>query len=892
MYLYKKEKKREQQDSSLGLENSNKLVFGLCSFSRRLPLRPSLAGRHPTHPSPEAISSHRNNTPKRKGKLPSFKHLSRPSPCYNDIPYPLNLPSSFPMSLPDHSPLLLLVVLFLLVTIPTISCHLSTVAISHVSNQTIVCALLHSHTSKQFDLNCTSIAKRVQRNYPSANNSSYTAIAAGDGFLCALGWIPVAGLSTMRWWEFKQESGNSSNPKSKRVYRGSPLVSLSAGDTHVCGLQEGSTRKLDCWRWPQLVFPEELNFTDIAVGADFVCGLLSVSQQIQCFGNDSTVVSLEPNGSYVTLAAGSQHACAVSKGGELVCWGIGAPEVERNPFEIGSLALGENRTCALSTNGAVKCWGENSQLPNGLSMSQFVAIEAKGSALCGVLMANYSLVCWGNEIFKPHLMVFNRVLPGSCVPMSTCPCGVLAGSANICGNGAAGIAICGPCRSARQANPPPPPPPPPLPPTPPSSGSGRRRLVFIVIGSVSLAVVLLAAAIWFIILPVYRNNGRIHDTVRLHAAAAAAAPLPPGVPSERVRPNVEAFSNLLINRQLSIGHSSTIKEFPLAALLAATDNFSDDHKIGSGGFGLVYRAVLDDGRVVAIKRAEPPTAAAATSSTSHADRRRRDRDREAAFLSELALLSRVNHKNLVRLLGFCNQDGERILVYEFMPNGTLHDHLHKLAVSPLASWAARLRVALDAARGIEYLHAYAVPPIIHRDIKSSNILLDATWTAKVADFGLSLLSPSSDDEDTRDLSSPRAAGTVGYMDPQYYRLQHLTTKSDVYSFGVVLLELLTGCRAVHRNDDSGTPTNLVEYAVPHIDADDVHRVMDRRLPPPTPSEIETVAFVGYLAADCVSPDGTDRPTMTEIVSGLERAMAACAGQAPPALSRSATARSF
>ncbi|XP_019708334.2 LOW QUALITY PROTEIN: serine/threonine-protein kinase-like protein CCR4 [Elaeis guineensis] len=800
------------------------------------------------------------------------------------------------MSLPNHSPPLLLSLLLLLITIPTISCHLSTIAISHVSNQTIVCALLLS--PNPFDLNCTSIAKRVQRNYPSANNSSYTAIAAGDGFLCALASIPFpAGtLSTMRWWEFKQQSGNSSIPDSKRLYRGPSLVSLSAGDTHVCGLRGGAIRKLDCWRWPQLLVPRGLNFTDIAVGADFVCGLLPASQQIQCFGNDSTVVSQKPNGSYLTLAAGSRHACAVSKIGELVCWGIGAPEVERNPFEISSLALGENRTCALSTNGTVKCWGENSQLPNGLSKSQFVAIEAKGNALCGVLMVNYSLFCWGNDIFKPHPMVFKRVLPGACVRMSTCSC-VLAGSANICSKGAA---ICEPCSSAPKANPLPPlsPPPPPrsnsTPPPQRSSGS-RRRLVFIVIGSVSLAVILLAAAVWFIILPIYRNSGRIHDTVGLHAGAAEA-PLPPGVPSDRIRRDIAEYSNPLINRQLSIGHSSTIKEYPLAVLLAATDNFSDDHKIGSGGFGSVYRAVLDDGRVVAIKRAEPPlrpTDPASSASTSHADqRRRRDRDREAAFLSELALLSRVNHKNLVRLLGFCNQSGERVLVYEFMANGTLHDHLHKLAVSPLASWAARLRVALDAARGIEYLHAYAVPPIIHRDIKSSNILLDATWTAKVADFGLSLLSPSSDDEDTRDPSSPRAAGTVGYMDPQYYRLQYLTTKSDVYSFGVVLLELLTGCRAVHRNDESGTPTNLVEYAVPHIDEDDVHRVMDQRLPPPTPSEIETVAFVGYLAADCVSPDGKDRPTMSEIVAGLERAMAACAGQPQPVLMRSATARSF
>ncbi|KAG1331187.1 hypothetical protein COCNU_02G011550 [Cocos nucifera] len=571
------------------------------------------------------------------------------------------------MSLPNHSPLLLLLVLLFFLSISTISCHLSTIAISHVSNNTIVCALLPSHANKHFDLNCTSIAKRVQRNYPSANNGSYTAIAAGNGFLCALGPTAFSDASSMHWWEFKQESGgNGSIPHSKRVYQGPPLVSLSAGDTHVCGLQGGAARKLDCWRWPQLVFPKELNFTDIAV-----------------------------------------------------------------------------------------------------------------------------------------------------------------------------------------------------------------------------AVGLAATAICFIVLRTYRNNGRVHDMVRLHGAAAAAV-VPP--------PEVVEVSNLPIDRRLSLminqGHSSTIEEFPLAVLLAATDNFSDDQKIGSGSFGSVYRATLDDGRTVAIKRDKISAATAAASSTSLADRRRWDRDREAAFLSELALLSRVNHKNLVRLLGFCSQAGERALVYEFMANRTLHDHLHKLAASPLASWAARLKVALDAARGIEYLHVYAVPPIIHRDIKPSNILLDATWTAKVADFGLSILSPSSpDDDDTRHVSSPRAAGTVGYMDPQYYRLQNLTAKSDVYSFGVVLLELLTGNRAVHRNDESGTPRNVVEYAVPHIAADDVHRVMDRRLPPPTPSEIEAVAFVGYLAADCVSPDGRDRPTMSEIVAGLERAVAACAAPPPSALPRSATARS-
>lgn len=304
----------------------------------------------------------------------------------------------------------------------------------------------------------------------------------------------------------------------------------------------------------------------------------------------------------------------------------------------------------------------------------------------------------------------------------------------------------------------------------------------------------------------------------------------------------------------------------MEALHRVTNDFSEEHKIGSGSFGSVYRATLEDGRDVAIKRAE-----ISSSSGAGIGALTRRREKESAFRTELALLSRVNHKNLVHLLGFCEERGEGVLVYDYMPNGTLHHHLHQLDDSPLVAWTRRIKVALDAARGIEYLHSYAVNPIIHRDIKSSNILLDASWTAKVADFGLSLFGPS----DGVSPLSLRAAGTVGYMDPEYYRRQRLTAKSDVYSFGVVLLELLSGMRAIHRVGQSGPPRNLVDHMVPHIVADNLHRVLDSRVPPPTPCEIEAVNSVGYLAADCVLPDGRYRPTMTEIVAALEKALVVC-----------------
>nr|XP_023914319.1 serine/threonine-protein kinase-like protein CCR4 [Quercus suber]POF08336.1 serine/threonine-protein kinase-like protein ccr4 [Quercus suber] len=286
------------------------------------------------------------------------------------------------------------------------------------------------------------------------------------------------------------------------------------------------------------------------------------------------------------------------------------------------------------------------------------------------------------------------------------------------------------------------------------------------------------------------------------------------------------------------------KQFPLRMLLKATNNFSEDHKIGKGCFGSVYRATLDGGQEVAIKR----------------------QGSARAFLIELKALFHLNHKNVACLVGFCEDSNEYALVYEYMKNGTLHDHLHELQSTPLlSSWTARIKVALDIARGIEYLHVYAVPQIIHRNIKSSNILLDATWTAKVFDFCLSEKAPM----DFKSHHLDCVAGTIGYMDPEYFSLRQLTTKIDVYSFGVVLLEMLSGYKALHKNEN-GEQRLIVDFIVPFIAQDQIHRVLDPRVPPPTPVERKAVAHVGSLAVACVSLKGRDRPSMTEIVNNLMR----------------------
>nr|CAD1819886.1 unnamed protein product [Ananas comosus var. bracteatus] len=209
--------------------------------------------------------------------------------------------------------------------------------------------------------------------------------------------------------------------------------------------------------------------------------------------------------------------------------------------------------------------------------------------------------------------------------------------------------------------------------------------------------------------------------------------------------------------------------FSFEELKKCTNNFSETNEIGNGGYGKVYRGTLSNGQLIAVKRAEQGSMQG-----------------ESEFKTEIELLSRVHHKNLVSLVGFCFDQGEQMLVYEHVPNGTLKESLSGKSGVRL-DWKRRLRVALGAARGLTYLHELANPPIVHRDIKSSNILLDEHLNAKVSDFGLS----KSLGDDARGHITTQVKGTMGYLDPEYYMTQQLTEKSDVYSFGVLLLEIIT-----------------------------------------------------------------------------------------------------
>lgn len=753
---------------------------------------------------------------------------------------------------------------------------LSTVSISETStNQTLICALVQPNNL----LNCTSFPQGTIQVPVNPNSSLARGVVSGNGFLCALmsgSSSSFSNTSIVVCWRFSVANNGSTDMNYKRIYLGPALKELVAGNSHICGVVDASN-SLECWQWPRFNSSggrQGRNFSSIAVGEDFVCGLSSSTRNITCYGGNTGVVGREPSGNnYSLIGAGLFHACAIAMNGSLECWGDMKGE-QPTTGKFTSIALGENRSCGLHTSGRVSCWGENNfALPENLRETSFVAIEAKRSVFCGVLSSNFSLYCWGNQMLESNnFMVFNNVTPGSCrreCPPCSSP---LPGFQQFCVEGF----ICQPCIDQSVPVPSSQPPLSSSPSPQPQSNSSRNGLsnkmvAFIVVGSVgSLAMILVC--VYFLSRFCKIRGCRIHDSGRLDETIETQ-PGRPG-PTEQAQQQGPVLVPVLerrLSHLISIGKGG-LEEFPLQVLLDATDNFSEAHKIGTGSFGAVYHGKLDDdsGREVAIKRAEVSTSGTGKSGT------KRQEDKDNAFVNELEFLSRLNHKHLVRLLGFYEDDKERVLVYEYMQNGSLHDHLHKLESSPLSSsWATRLKVALDAARGIEYLHVYSIPPIIHRDIKSSNILLDATWSAKVSDFGLSLMGP----EEEGSHLSLLAAGTVGYMDPEYYRLQKLTHKSDVYSFGVVLLELLSGHKAIHKNEQ-GVPRNVVDYVVPYIIRDEVHRVLDRKVPPPTPFEIEAVAYVGYLAVDCVALEGQNRPTMSEIVGNLDRALAACLARPP------------
>ncbi|CAA0807755.1 Serine/threonine-protein kinase-like protein ACR4 [Striga hermonthica] len=723
--------------------------------------------------------------------------------------------------------------------------------------------------------------------------SPFLGLTAGNGFVC--------GLQTGSSRPFCWGSTGFIPMGSPLGSRGSEYLEISAGDHHLCGLRKALTGKfrntslVDCWGYNMTKsYTFDGQIQSISAGSEFNCGLFSQNRSVFCWGDQtsSNVIGLVPKElKFRKIAAGGFHVCGILEGvhSRVICWGksldleneisvsgsprpfFGQLNVDSAPdFPILSVVGGKFHACGIkSADRSIVCWGytveKSTPPPAGVSLYE---IAAGDYFTCGILAETSFLpICWGSN-FPSSLPV--AVSPEIC-RSDPCPNGFYEfknvsglcksssdGSTHIClpcGDGCPNemyeVAQCGSnsdrqcaynctnCVSSDCFN-------------NCSTGFGGQKKsnekfwtlqIPILIAEVSFAVFLVSAVCLTSILYVrykLRNCKCSAKSMRSYNRHGSFRK-----ESGKIRP--ENLDELKIRRAQMFNYDE---------LERATNGFDQESLVGKGSFSCVFKGILKDGTLVAVKRA-----------IISPDMKKNSKE----FHTELDLLSRLNHAHLLNLLGYCEEGGERLLVYEFMANGSLHQHLHtknKEIVKEPLDWIRRVTIAVQAARGIEYLHGYACPPVIHRDIKSSNILIDEEHNARVADFGLSLLGPANS-------SSPLAelpAGTLGYLDPEYYRLHYLTTKSDVYSFGVLLLEILSGRKAIDMQYEEG---NIVEWAVPLIKNGKIESILDPTLKPP--EDLEALSKIANIAGKCVRMRGKERPSMDKVTTSLERALALLMG---------------
>nr|XP_043617629.1 wall-associated receptor kinase 2-like [Erigeron canadensis] len=290
----------------------------------------------------------------------------------------------------------------------------------------------------------------------------------------------------------------------------------------------------------------------------------------------------------------------------------------------------------------------------------------------------------------------------------------------------------------------------------------------------------------------------------------------------------------------------SVNIFRIEELEDATDNFSESRVLGRGGNGTVYKGTLSDKRLVAIKKSQ-----------------RVDQGQREEFINEMVILTQINHTNVVQLIGFCLEADIPLLAYEYVPNDTLHRHIHnRTNGTRRLSWDDRLRIAHESAGALAYLHTDARMSIIHRDVKSTNILLDENYTAKIADFGASRLVPLGHDEVVT-----LVQGTFGYLDPEYFHSGELTDKSDVYSFGVVLAELLTGQQPLSI-ERCLKERNLATYFVKAVKENTLLDIVERGVV--KEASDEQLQATSGLVCRCLNQVGVNRPNMKEVTMELDR----------------------
>ncbi|XP_022143986.1 serine/threonine-protein kinase-like protein CCR1 [Momordica charantia] len=636
--------------------------------------------------------------------------------------------------------------------------------------------------------------------------TAYSHIAAGKSHVCAIrgSYYSDSDSGPVDCWDISRDSNNNTlSSKQSSLFYNQSIASLVfkrvvSGEGFSCAeLRDGG---ILCWGPNSTnldVSNVSENFIVLAAGSDAVCGISESSGEVKCWGNADSFAGLPTSAGYVTLTAGARHFCGIRfDTHEMNCWGsMNASSIPKNTGFM-AIASSDRSICGIREDNLVlDCWFSHSpEAPPGYDPP----LELCSPGLCapgpcreGEFSFNASIL---NEpdlrslCVRKDLNICSRCgvncsdgffLSSPCTHNSDRICT----ACSLCQNSSCWD-ICG-VQSSPQTK---------------QKHWHQLRSILLIIGAsvAGLVLVLLGWCLHPRVIASKKDATKKQHKSELESgtetdSCAPLAPLCPGI----------------------------AQIFRLSELKDATNGFKEFNELGRGRYGFVYKAVLADGQQVAVKRANAATIIHTNS-----------RD----FEMELDILCKIRHCNIVNLLGYCSEMGERLLVYEYMPHGTLYDHLHG-GLSPL-NWTLRLKIAMQAARGLEYLHKELMPPVVHRNVKTSNILLDSHWGARIADFGLIT---SNDDDISGDLTS------------------------DVYDFGIVLLEIISGRKACDRDY---TPSSIVEWAVPLIKQGKAAAIIDRYAA--LPRNVEPLLKLADIAELAVRGNPSERPMISDIASWLEQ----------------------
>lgn len=683
---------------------------------------------------------------------------------------------------------------------------------------------------------------------------SMAALSGGEGFLCGI----LANTSQAYCWE---STGSSFNLV-PLIFKPNAYSHIAAGKNHVCAIRgsyysENDSGSIDCWdivrvsnstltsTASSLLYDQhisELVFKKVVSGDGFSCGLIR-DGGMECWGPNSGTLGVSgvPE-NVVGLVSGMDSICLIQAvSNEIKCWGKnGSFAIPPIGIPFVSLAAGAQHFCGIrEDNHGVECWGNfnSSLIPRS---SGFLAIASSNNVTCGIREADLVLDCWFATVLSPkdYDPPLQLCSPGLCTP-GDCGGGRFAFNASIlnepdltslcfrkdlkicspCGfNCSEGFFPSSPCTEnadrvctacslcqnsscwdiCRLQS------------SPEMQQKHRRQFhqLLVIIGSSASGFILILVG-WYLLPRVISTKNDVGKKKKFASCI--------GKSEQETGANINDP-----NPPVTVTPCPGMAQvFRLSELKDATNGFKEFNELGRGSYGFVYKAVLPDGRQVAVKRANAATIIHTNS-----------RD----FEMELEILCSVRHGNIVNLLGYCAEMGERLLVYEFMAHGTLHDHLHG-GLSPL-NWTLRLKIAMQAAKGLEYLHKEVVPPIVHRNVKSSKILLDGDWVARISDFAVRTPNESDINEDM---------------------------SSDVYHFGIVLLEVLSGRKA---HDADCLPPSIVDWAVPLIRQGKAAVIIDRYTS--LPRNVEPLLKLADVAELALREDPSERPSMVDLAHFLEQ----------------------